>query len=717
MKNALILSAAALALLTACGQAPSTDKTGSDTSTVSEAAATNPLLVSWDTPFGIPPFNEISDEHYMPAFEQGVKEARADIQAIITNPEPATFENTILAIERSGETVSRVLGVFGNITNTDTNDTLRKLETEIWPAASRLNDERYLNEELFARVDAVYQARNESGLEADQIRLVELIHQDFIRQGAGLDDDAKARMKEINSRISELTTKFGQNLLQETNSFKLELTTEEDLAGLSEDFKEAIKVDGEDKWVVGLGRSSFEAFMTQSQNRERRKQLKDGYNLRASSGEYDNGPVLIEIAQLRAERAELMGYDSHAHFQLETRMARDPQTALNFLLQVWEPGLQRAKEELSDMQALVNAKGDPYKVEGYDWWHLAEKVRQERYAFDDSQMKPYFELEAVRKGAFDVAGKLFDITIEERTDLPVWNPEVKAYEVKGTDGDLKGIFTMDMYARDSKRGGAWMSTYRGASNLDENIRPIVTNNLNLIKPPAGSPTLMSFGNVETLFHEFGHGLHGLLTTIRYERMSGVGGPRDYTEFPAQILEHWAGDPQVLVEYANHYQTGESIPQELVDKMRKASTFNQGFVTTEFIAASLLDMRWHMLSHEEAMAIADAAAFEEQVLDEYGLIPEIEPRYRSQYFSHTFAGGYSAGYYAYLWSEILDADGFEAFKEAGDIYDPELAARLKEWIYEAGELLPADELYRRFRGKDPVIGPLLRNRGFEDPGES
>ncbi|MCL4140566.1 UNVERIFIED_CONTAM: hypothetical protein GTU68_028268 [Idotea baltica] len=455
--------------------------------------------------------------------------------------------------------------------------------------------------------------------------------------------------------------------------------------------------------------------MTQSENRDLRKKMFDGYRLRASEGANDNGPVLIEIAQLRAKRAELMGYKSHAHYQLETRMAKTPQTAEDFLKRVLEPGLERAKEERADMQTMI---GDAFTLEGQDWWHYAEKVRQDKYAFDDNVLKPYFELDAVRQGAFDVASKLFNITLTP-VEVDGWNPVVTSYDVKDAEtGDHLGLFMMDMYARDSKRGGAWMSGFRSTSNINgNNIRPIITNNMNLITPAEGEPTLMRFDEVETLFHEFGHGLHGLLTQIKYESFSGVDGPRDYTEFPAQILEHWAGEPEVLSSYATHYETGEVIPAELLDKMRAASTFNQGFKTTEFIAASLLDLRWHMLSSEDAAKITDARAFEEKVLEEYGILDEIEPRYRSQYFSHIFAGGYSAGYYAYLWSEILDADGFKAFKETGDIYDPELSAKLKKWVFESGGLREADELYRNFRGSDPTIEPLLEIRGFaEEPKE-
>jgi len=670
----------------------------------------NPFMTDWSSAeYGVPPFKDIKDEHFMPAIKHGILLARDEIATVINNPEAPSFENTILPLDRSGAFVSKVAYTFSNINGTDTNDTLQDLASEIWPMLTREGDAVSLNPDLYARVKTVYDARDTLDLNEQEARLLELTHLDFVRSGAAMDEASKARVKEINSELSSLTNSFGQNLLAETKGFKLEITDAADLGGLTQDFIDAVKVDGEDKWVVGLNRSSFEGFMTASTNRELREKLFNGYRMRgANGGEADQGDIILSIARLRAERAELMGYASHAHYQLETRMAKTPEGAEEFLLKVWKPGLARAKEELADIQALIDAEGGDFKAEGHDWWHYAEKVRQERFAFDDGVMKPYFELENVRRGAFDVAERLFEIEIEEvQTDT--WHDTVTSYGVSDAKtGDHLGLLMMDMWSRDSKRGGAWMSSYR-TSNAD--TRPIITNNLNLTRPPEGQPTLMRFGEVSTLFHEFGHGLHGLLSQVDYETFSGVDGPRDYTEFPAQIMEHWAAEGQVLENYAKHYETGEVIPQDLVDKMNNASTFNQGFKTTEFIAASLLDLAWHSLSSEEAAAITDAHAFERETLEGYGLIPEIEPRYRSPYFSHIFAGGYSAGYYAYLWSEILDSDGFEAFKETGDIYNPELAAKLKKWVFESGGLRPADELYRNFRGSDPSIEPLLKGRGF------
>ena len=690
--------------------AAATDASDATSPAMDEAAlAENPLLQTWDTPYGVPPFAEIEDEDYLPAIDVAIAELEAEIDAIANNPEPATFENTIVALDRAGGLLSQVALTFSNITNTDTNDTLADLETQIWPKVTAVNNAISFNETLFERVKAVKDAAPTLDLDEQDQRLIELTYRGFERAGATQSPEVKEKVAAINEQISALTTAFAQNLLASTKAFKLEITDEAELAGLSDGFKAALK-DG-DKWILTVDRSVYETFMAQSENRDLRAQMFDGYRLRATEGETDNGPLAIELAQLRAERAELLGYASHADYVLEYNMTRTPQTVEDFLVRVWEPGLAQAKQERDEMQALI---GDEFTFAGHDWWHYSEKVRQEKYNFDSSVLKPYFELSAVRQGAWTMAERLFNVTLED-VEIDGWNPVVTSYDVKDKEtGEHLGLFMMDMYARDSKRGGAWMSSYRSSTNYDDadEVRPIITNNLNLITPAGDGPTLMNFSEVETFFHEFGHGLHGLLTQIKYSEFSGVDGPRDYTEFPAQILEHWAGEEEMLAEYALHYETGEAIPLELIEKMREASNHNQGFRTTEFIAAALLDLAWHRLSHEEALAITDARAFEKEVLEGYGLIEEIEPRYRSQYFAHIFAGGYSSGYYAYLWSEILDADGFTAFEETGDIWDPELAARLKKWVYESGGLKPADELYRLFRGSDPTIEPLLRIRGFE-----
>ncbi|MCP5091400.1 MAG: M3 family metallopeptidase [Gammaproteobacteria bacterium] len=699
----------------ACGGTESEGDTKMAASASDEIAVTdaelagNPFMERWDTPYGVPPFAEIENTHYMPAIKKGILLQRVEIAEISANADAPSFENTVLALESSGETLTRVARTFGNITGTELDDELRALQTKIYPMLTRENDAINLNAELWDRIRSVYEQKDSLGLDEQDARLLELTHRNFFRAGAALDPAVKRQLAEINAELSALTTTFGQNLLAETKAFKLEIKDEARTVGLSDDFKAAIWDQDSGAWVVGLNRSAYETFMTQSENRELREQLFNAYRLRASDGEYDNGPAAIKIAQLRAKRAELKGYESHAHYQLETRMAKTPKKAKDFLLRVWGPALERAKEERADMQAMI---GDEFTFAAHDWWHYAEKVRKARFDLDENETKPYFDLEMVRNGAFEMANRLFGLTFEP-VDVVGWNPVVTSYDVKDAEGVHLGLFMTDMYARDSKRGGAWMNSYRIASNFGANsIRPIITNNLNLSRPPEGEPTLLRFSEVETLFHEFGHGLHGLMTQINYPSFAGTsGGPRDYTEFPAQILEHWTAEPEMLAIYARHYASGDVIPEELVERMRVASNFNQGFATTEYIAASLLDLRWHMLSSEEAAALTDARAFEQKVLSEYGLIDEIEPRYRSQYFSHTFAGGYSAGYYAYLWSEILDADGFAAFKQAEDIFDPATAARLKKWVYQAGALREAEELYRNFRGQDPSIEPLLEGRGF------
>jgi peptidyl-dipeptidase Dcp len=679
----------------------------------------NPFFEEWDTPFGIPPFARIRDEYYKPAFERGIEELRADVAAIRDNPEPPTFENTVEALELAGRLLNRVEDTFGNVNNTDTNDYLQELDVEMTPLLTRERDAIYLDEKIFARVNEVFDNRESLAVDDQAMRLIELTHLDFVRRGAALDADARERMKEINARLSELTTVFGQNLLKETNGFELNVTSEADLAGLPDNMigSAAAKAEAkslEGSWLFGLDRGTFEGFMTFADNRDLRKQMYEGYRARGGQGSStDNRDEISEIAHLRAEAANLLGYDNHAAYQLETRMAKTPKAAEDFLLEVWMPGLKRAEAELAEMQAIVQAEGHDFLIEGHDWWYYAEKLRQQKYALNESELKPYFELSNVREGAFYVANRLFGVTFEPLDDVPVWNPVVKPYAVYGPEREFLGVYMTDDYARESKRGGAWMSTYRSASNIrGDNIRPIVTNNLNLAVPAEGKPTLLTFDQVETVFHEFGHALHGLMTQIRYPRFSGTSGsPRDWVELPSQFMEHYATEPEVLAVYAKHSETGELIPRELVDKVRAASTHNQGFKTTEYIAASLLDLKWHELTPKQAAAVEDVVKYEDGVLAAYGKPPMIETRYRSPYFAHIFAGGYSAGYYAYLWSEILDADGFTAFKDTGDIFDPELARRLKENVYEAGASRDADVLYREFRGQDPTIEPLLKIRGL------
>jgi peptidyl-dipeptidase Dcp len=722
----LVAAGLAVALI-GCGEQPgqvaedgmqATDKPVAEAPVQLPEAADNPFFAEWDTPFGIPPFDRIGDEHYKPAFEEGIEQLRTEVAAIRDNPEPATFENTVEALELAGGLLDKVYGVFGNITNTDTNDALQELEVEIYPRLTAEQDAILLDEKLYQRVRTVYDARESLGLDPEELRLVELTHRDFVRRGAALEDAAKARMKEINARLSELNTVFGQNLLKQTKSFELHVTDEADLAGLPDNMlgsaRAKAEARGKEGWVFGLDRGTYEGFMTFADNRELRRQMNEAYRARGAQGDAeDNRDLITEIAKLRAERAQLMGYPNHAAYVLETNMAKTPARVESFLNEVWQPGLKKAQEELAEMQKIVQEEGNDFLIEQHDWWYYAEKLRQKKYALTEDEVKPYFELGNVRDGAFYVANRLFGVTFEPLEDVPVWNEVVQPWKVLDSDGSLLGVFMLDYYARDSKRGGAWMSNYRDASSArGEVVRPIVTNNMNVAVPAEGEPTLLSYDQVETLFHEFGHGLHGLLTQARYERFSGTSGtPRDFIEFPSQFMEHYAAQPEVLAVYAKHAETGEVIPLQLVDKIIAAGNHNQGFKTTEYIAASLLDMNWHTLAPNEAAAVEDATNFENDAMAAIGKPGEIESRYRSPYFSHIFAGGYSAGYYAYLWSEILDADGFTAFKQTGDIFDAELAARLKKNVYQAGGSMDADELYRRFRGQDPSIEPLLEIRGL------
>jgi peptidyl-dipeptidase Dcp len=714
LRLSLTLAAAAVPLF-ASAQSDSL----SDTNMNTAADLSNPLIQEWDTPHGIPPFALIKDDHFREAMEAGFELQRAEVKAIIENPGDPTFSNTIEALELSGALIERTFRIFGNLTGTDTNSNLDALELEMSPRNSQRKDEIYLNEDLFQRVSAVYEARDELDLDQEQHRLLELTYRDFVRAGAAVPVESRARLTELNAQLAVLSARFGQNLREETKVFEMVIVDGADLSGLPSDViaaarETARKRGHNDAWVFGLDRSSFEAFMAHAESRQLRRQLFDAYRSRAAhENDTDNQKILLEMARLRAERARLLGFETHADYQLATRMAKSPDSAEKFLLQVWKPGLARAQEELRDMRALAVRDGID-ELSPWDWWYYAERVREQKFTLDTDQLKPFFELSQVRDGAFYAANRLFGVSFQRLEDVPVWNPDVQAFEVRGPEDELIGIFMADYYARDSKSGGAWMNTYRNASDVGREIRPIVTNNLNLIKPPEGQPTLLSFDEVRTLFHEFGHGLQGLLTTVRYERFSGTSGlPRDYVELCSQVMEHWAQEPEMLQVYARDYRSGEVIPDDLIANIGAAATFNQGFMTTEYVAASLLDLAWHTMTVEEAENVDDARAFEVEVLNGYGLLPEIEPRYRSPYFSHIFAGGYSAGYYAYLWAEILDADAFTAFKDSGDIFNPELAGRFKTYIMEAGGREEPEILYRKFRGKDPDIQPLLKIRGLAD----
>ncbi|MEM7296651.1 MAG: M3 family metallopeptidase [Bacteroidota bacterium] len=616
----------------------------------------NPFYQEWDTPYGVPPFSQIKDEHFMPAFEKGMAENLAEIDVIVNNPEAPTFANTLEELERTGELLTNVQSVFFNLTGSNTNPRLQELQRELSPLLSAHYDKITLNEALFKRVETVFQDRENLNLSNEQLKLLADTRKSFVRSGALLNEEQKAKITEINSKISELTTAFGQNLLAETNGFEL-ILEESDLDGLSEGIvaaagetaaqkmdeavteEEQLKYEG--KYVFTPHRSSMYPFLTESNRRDLREQLYKSYIQRGDNdNETDNKATAAQIAKLRAERAQLMGYETHAHFVLEERMLKAPSEVYDLLMQLWKPALERAKVEVADMQAVVDEEGGNFKIAGWDWWQYSEKVRKAKYDLDEAAIKPYLSLDNVLNGVFETTNKLWGLSYTERFDIDLYHPDARVWEVKDKDGTHLGVFIGDYFTRSNKRGGAWMSSFKGQSNLDGRERPVVVNVCNFPAPVGDDPALLSFENVVTLFHEFGHAMHGILTNVTYGSMAGTSGPRDFTEFPAQILEHWASEPEILKSFATHYQTGEVIPDELIGKLLKASKFNQGFANTEYLAASLLDMDWHTITAEEDLK--DADAFESASLEKIGLINEIAPRYRSTYFAHIFAGGYSSG---------------------------------------------------------------------------
>ncbi len=686
----------------------------------------NPFLQEWDTPFEVPPFNKIKDAHYMPAFKKGMAENLTEIDAIVNNPEAPTFANTLEELERAGKLLSKVQRVFSNLASSNTNPKLQELQRELSPLLSAHYDKITLNEGLFKRVEAIWQARENLDLSNEQRKLLADTRKAFVRSGALLNEEQKAKITEINAKISELTTAYGQNLLAETNGFEL-LLNDTDLGGLTygviaaaaeaaEQKMENAETEEEkakykDKYVFTPHRSSMYPFLTQSDRRDLREQLYTAYVQRGDNdNETDNKEIAARLAKLRAERAQLMGYETHAHFVLEERMLKTPAEVYDLLMQLWKPALERAKVEVADMQAVVDQEGHDFKIAAWDWWQYSEKVRKAKYDLDEAALKPYLSLDNVLNGVFETTNKLWGLTFTELFDINVYHPDARVWEVKDKDGSHLGIFIGDYFTRSNKRGGAWMSSFKGQSNLDGRERPVVVNVCNFPAPVGDAPSLLSFENVITLFHEFGHAMHGILTDVTYGSMAGTSGPRDFTEFPAQILEHWASEPEILKSFATHYETGEVIPDILIEKLLKASKFNQGFANTEYLAASLLDMDWHTITAEEDLK--DADAFEAASLAKIGLIKEIAPRYRSTYFAHIFAGGYAAGYYSYVHSAVLDSDGFEAFKEAGNVFDAQLAAKLRTHVYEKGSTEEAMELYKKFRGREPKIDALLKVRGLD-----
>ena len=682
----------------------------------SELAMSNPFAKPYGTPHEIPDFAKIKAEHYLPAFNAGIAAHKLEIAAIINNHQAATFENTIEAIEFGGELITRVANVFYNLTSAETNDELKALAKKVSPLLSAHSDDVSLNADLFARVKTVYQQKDQLELNPSQQKLLEDTYIGFVRSGANLNKDQKEKIRELNAELADLTLLFGDNLLAVTNSFEVVITDEKDLAGLSPSVIDAAAATattrGHDgKWVFTTHRPSITPFITYADSRELRKQLYLGYTNRANNdNEFDNKDILAKIASLRVKRAKLMGYESHAHFVLEQRVAKTPQKVYELLNKIWPTALEKAKTEVADMQKLVDEQGGDFKIAAWDYAYYAEKIRKARYDIDEEQTRPYFALEATLQGVFHTAQKLYGVTAKERTDLPTYHEDVRTFEIYEADGTYIGLFLTDHYVRPGKRGGAWMNSYRKQYNMNGvDSTPIIVNVLNYPRPSATEPTLLTFDQASTLFHEFGHAIHGLLSDGTYRSQTGTSVPRDFVEFPSQVMENWMLQPEVLAQFAKHYKTGEVIPTELVNKIQAASKFNQGFSTTEYMAATLLDLNWHSLTDSE---IRDTAKFEADALKELGLIDEITPRYRSTYFAHIFSGGYSAGYYSYIWSDVFGADAFAAFEENG-IFDPKTAKAFRDNILSQGGSDDALKLYRQFRGRDAKIEPLLKSRGLTD----
>jgi len=675
----------------------------------------NPFYKEFDTPYQVPAFEKIKEEHYLPAFKEAMKQHQQEIETIVLNKEPATFENTIEALDHSGSMLQRVGNVFDVLNESMTNENMQKIADEIAPLRAKHIDDIMLNEQLFRKVKAVYEQRDKLNLSQEQNMLLKRYYLDFVRGGANLENLKKARLRKINEELSILTVKFGNNVLKEENRFELVIDKQDDLAGLpqwvittaAETAKEKSK---EGKWIFTLQKPSMIPFIQYADKRELREKIFKGYINRGNNNdELDNKKILLQIVNLRVRKAQLLGYKTHADYVLELNMAKKPEKVYALLNQIWIPGLKRAKTEAKDLQAMINKEKKSFKLQPWDWWYYSEKVKKAKYDFDEESLKPYFKLENVIDGAFYVANKLWGLEFVPRKDIPKYHAEVTVFEVKDTDGTSLGLLYTDYFPRASKRGGAWMNNFRGQWKIgDKNIRPIITNNGNFTKPTGDQPSLLSSEEVSTLFHEFGHALHGLMANTIYSRLSGTDVARDFVELPSQIMENWAFEPEVLKEYAKHYKTQEVIPKELVEKIKKAEFFNQGFATVEFIAAAFLDMDWHTITGMKEQL--DVMKFEDQSMNKIGLIPEIVVRYKSPYFRHIFSGDYSSGYYSYIWSEVLDSDAFEAFKEKG-IFDKKTAESFRKNILEKGSTEDPMTLYVRFRGFEPKVEPLLKKRGL------
>jgi peptidyl-dipeptidase Dcp len=675
----------------------------------------NPMLTDFNTPFDAPPFDRIDNEHFLPAYEQAIEQHKAEIADIVNNNAVPDFENTIVAYDNAGELLGRVSRIFGGLNSANTNDRMQEIAKETTPMLSAHRNEIRFNEQLFARIKTVYDKRDELGLDPEQMRVVEKIYEDFARNGAALPEQERNRLKAINERISMVSLQLGQNLLAENNGFKLVIEDETDLAGLPENVisaaaEEAKAAGHEGKWVFTLAKPSWIPFLQFSERRDLREKIYTAYINRGNNdNEHDNKELFIELMLLRQQMSELLGYDNYAEYFTSIQMAENPQNVYDFLYQVWEPSLARAKSERDEMQSIVNREGKNFDLQSWDWWYYAEIVREEKYNLNEDDLKPYFSLDNVRNGIFLLSEKLFGLTFEKRPEVPVYHEEVEAFEVFDRDGSHLGILYIDPHPRPGKRSGAWCGTYRNGTYEDgKKIAPIVTIVMNFTRPTGDQPALLSWDEATTYFHEFGHALHNLFADGHYKRTSRSV-PRDFVELPSQIMENWAGEPKLLKEYALHFQTGQPIPDELIEKLDNSKYFNQGFANTEYLAAAILDMDWHT---SEISSNTDVIAFEEASMDRIGLIDEIVPRYRTTNFGHIFGSGYAAGYYVYRWAGVLDADAFYAFKESGDLFNRELAEKFRKYILAENALWEGMDAYVKFRGQEPSIDPFLERSGLK-----
>ena len=704
------IAGAGLAALVAAGTASAV--------TAPEAKLQSPLLAPWSGPYGgVPPFEKVKVEDFKPALETGMAEALAEIDKVANDPAPPTFENTIVGLERSGRALDRVSNIFGIYSSTMATPEFQKVEEEMAPKLAAFADQITQNEKLFKRIAAVYDARETGSLTPEQKRLVWLDYTNFVRAGARLDAAAKKRLSEINQRLASLYTKFSQNLLADETDYVLYLDKEADLAGLPESLRSGAAAAAEQrgqkgKWAITNTRSSMEPFLTYAGRRDLREKVWRTYYSRGDHGDaHDNNAIITEVLKLRAERAKLLGYQTHAHWRLENTMARTPERAMQLMEAVWKPAVARVHEEVADMQAVADKEGAKIKIEPWDYRYYAEKVRKAKYDLDQNEVKPYLQLEKLREGMFWVAGQLFGFQFSPVTDVPVYQPDMRVYKVTDPAGKLVGLWYFDPYARPGKQSGAWMNAYRSQERFEKEITTIVSNNTNFVKGKPGEPILISWDDATALFHEFGHALHGLSSNVTYPSLAGTAVARDYVEFPSQLLEYWLSTPEVLNKFALHYQTGQPMPAALLEKIEKASRFNQGFATVEYLASALVDMKLHLAGDQTI----DPDKFEKETLDALGMPSELVMRHRTPQFGHVFSGdGYSAGYYSYIWSDTLSADAWEAFTAAGGAYDKAVAKRLRDDIFSIGNTVDPAEAYKNFRGREPGIAALMRKRGFPVP---